>query len=101
MTLLGKVLVFVNLFFSLAVAFFITQSYAKRTDWNRAYNDAKKALTTAESQRDQYQKEAQDAINQGNAKVAAIQLNFDKALKEKTDCQAVVTDLRNQAAKKD
>jgi hypothetical protein len=101
MTLLGKVLVFVNLFFSLAVAFFITQSYAKRTDWARAYKDADGALKQAEASRNQYMEQAQKAITEGNTKVAAVQGNLEKALQEKAAFQAKVNDLMGQIAKKD
>jgi chromosome segregation ATPase len=99
MTLLGKVLVFVNLAFSLAVAFFITQSYARRTDWHRAYDDANKALVQAGNQRDQYAQQAQDAVAQGKANVATVQANLDKTLQEKGQCDAQVKDLQAQIQK--
>ena len=99
MTLLGKVLVFVNLAFSLAVAFFITQSYAKRTDWNRAYKDADKALQAASGQRDQYQKEAQEC----QTKAMAIQNTLNNTIKErdgeKAQLTASINDLRAQVDK--
>ncbi len=101
MTVLGKVLVFVNLAFSLAVAFFITQSYAKRTNWHHAYQEADKALQAATAQRDQYLKEKQEAIDDSQAKIRVVAQERDKVSADLKNVQAVVADLRGQMAKKD
>jgi hypothetical protein len=101
MTVLGKVLVFVNLFFSVAVAFFITQSYAKRTDWNRAYKDADSALKAAEKSRDNYADQAQKAIAEGNANVLKAQGELVKAKQDMVALNTVINDLRGQIAKYD
>jgi hypothetical protein len=99
MTLLGRVLAFVNLFFSLVVVFFIVQSYAKRTDWHRAFEESKKALNQAENQRDQYMKSEQEAL----AKAATVQGTLDQTIKncdtERANFKAQLADRDNQIAK--
>jgi hypothetical protein len=98
MTVLGKVLVFVNLLFSLFVAYFITQSYAKRTDWARAHKEAVAELKKAEDSRNQYAEQAQKAITEGNAKVRDVQAELGKERQEKANIQAVRKDLESQVA---
>src|SRR5262249_13277030 len=101
MTVLGKVLVFVNLGFSLAVAFFITQAYAKRTDWARAYRDADRALTAANTSRDQYAAEAAKAADDCKTKVAAANGLHQKAVADLDKVSAQVMQLTNELKKKD
>jgi hypothetical protein len=99
MTILGKVLVYVNLLFSLVVAFFITQSYVKRTQWKTAYDNAVQVKTAAEAQRDQYMKEAHEATDNGNKMLAKERLEKEKVLQDKNACDAAVKDLRAQLEK--
>jgi len=98
MTVLGKVLVFVNLLFSLFVAYFITQSYAKRTDWARAYKEEAAQRKNAEDSRNQYAEQAQKAITEGNAKVRECQDGLAKERQEKANLEAVRKDLAGQLA---
>jgi len=101
MTILGKVLVFVNLFFSVLVAFFLTQSYAKRTDWASAYKKVEQGLRATEAQRDQYMQDKDNAVKQGNEMVAKERADKEKCLKAHAELEAAVRDLRNQVAMKD
>jgi hypothetical protein len=101
MTVLGKVLVFVNLGFSLAVAFFITQAYAKRTDWARAYRDANTALTAANASRDQYAAEAAKAADECKTKVTAANGAHQKTVADLDKVSAQVMQLTNELKKKD
>lgn len=101
MTVLGKVLVFVNLGFSLAVAFFITQAYAKRTDWARAYRDADSALKAANASRDQYAEEARKAADDCKTKVTAANGQYQKTVAELDRVNAQVMQLSNELKKKD
>jgi hypothetical protein len=96
MTILGKVLVFVNLFFSIAVAFLITKSYAVRTDWARAHKEAVAALQAAEKSRDQYADQARNAVTECNVKVNAAQQEVVKERQDKANLQAVRKDLEGQ-----
>jgi hypothetical protein len=101
MTVFGKVLVFVNLAFSLAVAFLITLSYAKRTEWHKRFDEAQTKLTAAETQRDQYQAEKIAAVDLANKEIMTLRGNLDTCMKDKGTLNAAITDLRNQIAKKD
>jgi len=99
MTILGKVLVYVNLLFSLVVAFFITQSYVKRTQWKTAYDDAIKVKTAVEAQRDQYMKEAHEATDKGDKLLGKERLEKEKVLQDKNARDNEVKDLRAQLEK--
>jgi hypothetical protein len=96
MTVVGKVLVFVNLGFSLGVAFLIMQSYTKRTDWARAYNEASAERKKAEESRNLYADQAQQAIRDGNARVAKIDQDLIRERQEKVNHQTVRKDLESQ-----
>jgi predicted RNase H-like nuclease (RuvC/YqgF family) len=99
MTVLGKVLVFVNLLFSVLVAFFITQSYAKRTDWSRAYKDATTKLQQAETQRDQYMADKVAAVDGANKEITALRGNLDACMKDKGALNAKINELNGQVEK--
>jgi hypothetical protein len=96
MTVVGKVLVFVNLGFSLGVAFLIMQSYTKRVDWVRAYNESNDQRKKAEESRNQYAEQAKQAIQDGNAKIAQCRQEILKEQKDKADLEAVRKDLAGQ-----
>jgi hypothetical protein len=96
MTLLGKVLVFVNLGFSLVVVYFITQSYVTRTNWATAYRNADTALKATEAQRNQYMQEKDDAIKRGSELVTAERTAKEKAQQEKTACDKELATVRAQ-----
>ncbi|HLW67109.1 MAG TPA: hypothetical protein VKS79_17475 [Gemmataceae bacterium] len=51
MTVLGKILVFVNLVFSLAVAGLIVTVFMTRTNWRNGYDEVKKELSISEASR--------------------------------------------------
>jgi hypothetical protein len=58
MTVVGKILVFLNLVFSLAVGAVAVMDYTARTHWADAFNDAKEKNTTLRSVADTYKREA-------------------------------------------
>jgi hypothetical protein len=101
MTVLGKVLVFVNLGFSLAVAFFITQAYAKRTDWARAYRDADAAMKAANASRDQYAAEAAATKASCESKIATMTGAHQKVVADLDRVNGQVMQLNNELKKKD
>jgi hypothetical protein len=94
--MLGKVLVFVNLFFSIAVAFLITKSYAVRTDWARAHKEAVAELRKADESRNQYAEMARNAVAECQAKVTKAEGDVVKERQEKANLLAVRRDLEGQ-----
>jgi len=98
MTVLGKVLVFVNLAFSLAVAFFISMAFAARTNRHDAFDDARAKLQAAEASRDQYAAEAAKARDDCKKDVAKVQDTLDKAVRENDRFKERIKDLDSQVA---
>jgi len=81
MTYVGKILVIVNLLFSLVVGWFAVMSYAARTRWVDAFNKQQAVAQVADANAGQYLKEKTDA----EAKVAESQKQLagqEKAFRE-------------------
>jgi hypothetical protein len=101
MTVLGKVLVYVNLAFSLLVAFFIIQAFSKRTEWAAAHKKASQEVQIANASRDQYIADAAKAKSESDAKTAAIQGAYEKAVKDLDAQKAVNTQLATENSRKE
>jgi len=94
MTALGKILVFVNLVFSLIVAGLIVVVYIARTNWAAGYADYQKSYQAADASLKATQAEAQEAQRnlakriqelQGQAAAAQTALETEKAAKAAAD----------------
>jgi hypothetical protein len=72
MTIYGKILIFMNLVFSLLTGAFIVTAYVNRTNWKGAYDQLDKNYKVAEANADAYYAEAKEAKNRADADVKAI-----------------------------
>lgn len=93
MTIVGKILVFVNLIFSLIVGGLVMMVYTTRTNWEDAYNKLNTQYKAVEADRTQTLEDLKttknDLINQRDA-----------ALKAKTDAEKTAADLRTEVTEK-
>jgi hypothetical protein len=72
MTMYGKILVFLNLVFSLVTGIFIITAYVNRTNWKAAYDQLEKNYKVAEANADAYYAEAKETEKRAEDKVKAI-----------------------------
>jgi hypothetical protein len=70
MTVVGKILAFVNLVFSVAVGALIILVYVTRTNWAEGYNKTKAAYDAAVASRDEYAQRANRAQAERDTAVA-------------------------------
>jgi DNA repair ATPase RecN len=82
MTVFGKILVFVNLAFSLLVAGLIMMAYVARTNWHDAYKRQENELTAARTSADQYAAEAKKARDDGEARANALKATIEQRTRE-------------------
>jgi hypothetical protein len=73
MTVFGKILVFVNLVFSLVVGGLVMMVYLTRANWEDAYKKSEASLVAARAEREQTVRERDDAKKEYETKLAALQ----------------------------
>jgi hypothetical protein len=73
MTVFGKILVFVNLVFSLVVGGLVMMVYLTRANWEDAYKKSEASLVAARAEREQTLREKDDAKKEYETKLAALQ----------------------------
>jgi hypothetical protein len=79
MTMYGKILVFLNLVFSLVTGIFIITAYVNRTNWKAAYDQLDKNYKVAEANADAYYAEANEAKKRADEEVKRIKGELDTA----------------------
>jgi len=90
MTLLGKILTFVNLAFSLVVGAFIVLFFAKQTNWHDAADKWQKYADVAEADRKAADLEAEKAVKDKAKAVADVQAELNKAIAARDDLEKKV-----------
>jgi hypothetical protein len=101
-TILGKILVILNLVFSLVVGALIIMVFVTRTNWEACFNKLKDLYTVAEANSRQYLAEAQEAKAQaeGEVKKAHEELATLARDKDRLDKENKALTAENQDAKK-
>jgi len=93
MTALGKVLVFINLVFSLVVAALIILLFIARTNWYAAYTKTDEARQAAVASASAANEELKRTVAESDEKVRKMQEALDKRTKELDDANAKVKKL--------
>jgi hypothetical protein len=78
MTAVGKILVFVNLLFSLAVGAFVVMIYVARTHWVDEYNKLRQQHEIALADAKTYRSEAEKAQKDADARIAKTESTLKK-----------------------
>jgi hypothetical protein len=98
MTIVGKILVFVNLVFAFVVGAFAVFTYAARYNWDQALTQQIKHTNVAQANARQFYEEWQKAKGEADARVAAVEAQT-KALREEIDgYKNQVNDAKKKAA---
>ena len=84
MTILGKVLVFVNLAFSLAVGFFAIATYTTRYNYDLALKETTRNFNITKANAEQFYQEWQKCKGEADARVAGVDAQV-KALREEIE----------------
>jgi hypothetical protein len=95
MTAVGKILVFLNLVFSLVVGAFVIMVYLARTHWVQEYDKLKGVVTVLQASEATYKVEAQKAQTDADARIAKKDeelKNVQKDLLAATTANAQLTD---------
>jgi chromosome segregation ATPase len=92
MTIVGKILVFVNLVFSLVVGGLVMMVYMTRTNWEDAFNKTKAQYNVVDADRAQLRADTDAAKKEFEAKVAALE-------KEKKDAVDLLDAAKREAAR--
>ena len=92
MTVLGKILVFVNLVFSLLTAGLIVMVYTTRINWYKAYNDQKAAVAVV-------QKDLQTIEATKEEELKRREADFQKLLADRNKLESDAKSLADQLAK--
>jgi predicted RNase H-like nuclease (RuvC/YqgF family) len=79
MTIVGKILVFLNLVFSLVTAGLIVMVYTTRVNWNAAYNAQKAAATAAQTNLATVEANTADEIKKRDAAYQQLKAEKDRA----------------------
>jgi regulator of replication initiation timing len=87
MTVVGKILVFINLLFSLVVGGLVTMVYVARTHWTDEYTKLRDRYQIAVASEEATRKEVTDARTRGEGRVKAIEKQIEKA---QADLKSVV-----------
>jgi hypothetical protein len=96
MTVVGKILVFINLIFSLVLGGLVTMVYVARTHWVDEYTKLGQRYQVALSSEQAYKDDAHRAATEADARVAAIKDQLKKALADLDGQVAINRDLREQ-----
>lgn len=78
MTAVGKILVIINLLFSLAVGYLVTVVYVTRTQWVKGYNDLKASYQIAQASEATYKQENDKVVKDRDTRVAAAEAQVKK-----------------------
>jgi hypothetical protein len=92
MTVLGKILVFVNLVFSLVTAALIVMVYTNRVNWKQAYTDQKAAFTVADAN-------VQTVLAEKKAEIDARDARFKTLETERNKFASEIRGLNDQLIK--
>jgi hypothetical protein len=84
MTIVGKILVFVVLVFSLLICAFTIQSYAARVNYDVILKEAKKQITTSTANASQFHEEMERVRAEADSRVAAADAE-KKTLREESE----------------
>jgi hypothetical protein len=98
MTVLGKILVIVNLVFSLLTGFLIISVFITRTNWKDGFEKMRDRYQVAIADRDAYATEAEKAKTRGDNAVAEVQANIDKVARERDGIKAEIEGYQNRIA---
>jgi hypothetical protein len=88
MTIVGKILVFVNLIFSLVVGGLVMMVYLTRTNWEFAYNQQVAQYKAVDAERKQEKAEFEAAKKDFDTQLAKANADRDAAIKDKTETNA-------------
>ncbi|MHB1426231.1 MAG: hypothetical protein ACYC3I_23955 [Gemmataceae bacterium] len=99
MTAVGKILVFLNLVFSLVVGGFVVFAYVARTQWVAQYNSAVSKLSVAEANAKTFQSEAEKTKQEAQARIDKIQKELQSAVQDREAALAAVAQLRTDLDK--
>jgi hypothetical protein len=99
MTAVGKILVFLNLVFSLVLTAFIVFIYAASTNWEKANKGLQAQVTVLSNSAETYRSEAEKAQKDADAKVGKMQGELDNALKDNVSLKREIGQLRDDLAK--
>jgi len=87
MTVIGKILVFVNLVFSIITAGLIVMVYTTRVNWYKAYNDQKAAAAVAQNNVAVAEANCSDEIKKRDAQYQQLKAERDRASGEARSLQ--------------
>jgi hypothetical protein len=90
MTILGKILVLVNLVFSLVTAFLIVAAYSTRTNWKAGYDKANNLYQVTLADGKFWKDEVDKAKTKGDQDVAVVKKQVEVVTKERDDKQKEV-----------
>src|SRR5262245_63936613 len=82
MTIVGKILVFINLLFSLFVGWLAVMSYTARTHWVEGFNNLQKSYQVAQANAQQYYKEKLEAEAKAGEQVSKVNDQLTARLSE-------------------
>jgi hypothetical protein len=99
MTIVGKILVFVNLLFSLVVGWLAVMSYAARTHWVDGFNKQQAAAQVAQKNAEQYYQEKQKAAADAAEQVARAEGRVKDVQTEVEGYRTAAGNARNEAEK--
>ncbi len=92
MTILGKILVIVNLIFSLVTGFLIITVFVTRTNWKDGYDKLRARYDVAEANARTYAAEAQEIKNQGEAEINKLNTQIAALRRERDQAQLALKD---------
>jgi hypothetical protein len=99
MTAVGKILVFLNLVFSLVVGAFVVMVYMARTNWVHEYNTLKAQVQVLQASNDTYKNESTKALQDADNKVAQKEAELKNAKADLQTEVAINTRLTNELEK--
>jgi len=99
MTVVGKILVFLNLVFSLVVGGFVAFAYAARTHWVEEYKKLQAQNTVLAADARTYQSELEKAKQDAAAQIAKKDAELKNALQDLEAANRVIVQLRDDLSK--
>ena len=99
MTAVGKILVFLNLVFSLVVGGFVVFTYIARTHWVEEYNKLKGQNTVLVASEQTYRSEAVKTREEADAQIAKIKAELNNAQKDLKTANDANTQIRDELSK--
>jgi multidrug efflux pump subunit AcrA (membrane-fusion protein) len=99
MTAVGKILVWLNLVFSLVVGGFVVFAYVARTQWVAQYNSARDKLSVAEANVTTYRSETEKVKQEAQSRLDKVQAELKSAQEETRVAQAQIVQLNDDLTK--